>query len=67
MGRIIDRDKNKRRIFPVRQSETGAEVHKIDAYARRIQKAERLNKIMVSIVAFVIAAVLTGVIWHGNL
>lgn len=65
MGKIIDRDKNKRKIFPIKSVLEQASVNKLDAYAKRIARAEKLNIILLTIVIGLIILNL-GVIVYGN-
>lgn len=58
MGKIIDRDKNKRRIFPLDTPKMEASIHKIDLYAKRIQKAEQLNVILIALNGLILLGVL---------
>lgn len=58
MGKIIERDKNKRKIFPLSLPKAEASIHKIDLYAKRIQKAEQLNVTLIVINAILILGVL---------
>jgi ABC-type sulfate transport system permease subunit len=65
VGKIIDRDKNKRKIFPIKSVLEQASVNKLDAYAKRIARAEKLNIILLTIVIGLIILNL-GVIVYGN-